>query len=94
MKYQAIIVLVAILLSVAIPPSLTLTCGYEGHTIIGALDICHAATPALSSSGNLPCVQERTCHPLPLPLQETVENENLFFKSLLTSFQDERPPKA
>ena len=87
-------VLLAILLTVAIPPSLVLTCGHAGHTMIGALDICHSATPTLSSSGNMPCMQERTCHLLPLALQETSEIEHSLFKPLIIPFQDERPPKA
>ena len=94
MKCQAIIVLLAIALTIAIPPSFTLTCGQAGHTIIGAVDICHSATPGLSSSGSMPCIQECTCRPLPLVFKETSEIENPLFKPIITAFQDERPPKA
>ena len=93
MKWQAIIVLLAITLSIAVPASLSLTCDHGGLAAIGTLDVCHSATPALSSSGDMQCIQ-CSCHPLPLVLQETSEIVNSHFKQAITAFQDERPPKA
>lgn len=93
MKWQAVIVLLAIALTIAIPPSLFPTCSHAGHAMIGSLDICHSATPALSSSGSMPWIQESPCHPLPLLLQETSEIVNPLFKPVITAFQDEHPPK-
>jgi hypothetical protein len=94
MKWQAVIVLLAIALTIVMPPSFSFSCGHAGHAMIGTLDICHSATPALSSSGNMPYMQQCPCHPLPLVLQETSEIVNPLFKPFITAFQDERPPKA
>jgi len=93
MKCQAVIVLLAIALTITIPPSLSLPRGHTSHALIGTLDVCHSTTPALSSSGNMPCIQVSPCNPLPLVLQETLEIANPFFKPTITAFQDEHPPK-
>jgi len=94
MKWQALIVLLAIALTIAIPPSLSLTCSHDAHTMIGTLDICHSTTPALSSGGSMPFIQECPCYPFPLVLQETSKIINPLIKPTITAFQDERPPKA
>jgi len=94
MKWQAVTVLLAIALTIVIPPSFSLSCGHAEHTMIGTLDICHSSPLALSSNGNMPFIQESFCHPLPLVLQESFEIVNPFFKPVVTAFQDEHPPKA
>lgn len=94
MKWQSVIVLLAIALTIAVPTSLFPTCSHAGHAMIGSLDICHSATPALSSSGSMPWIQESPCHPLPLVLQETSAIVNPLFKPFTPVFQDEHPPKA
>ena len=94
MKCQAVIVLLAIALTIVIPPSLSPMCSHAGHSMIGTLDICHSATSALSLRGSIPCIQESACFPLPLVLQETSEMENPLLNPAITAFQDERPPKS
>ncbi len=94
MKWQAVIVLLAISLTIAIPPSPSLTNSHTGHAMIGNLDICHSSTPALSSNGNMPSIQESFCHPISLALQETAEIVNSRFKPIITVFDNERPPKV
>ena len=94
MKWQVVIVLLSIALTIAAPPSISLTCGHAGHTIISTLDICHSTTPALSSSGNMLCIQEHNYHPFFLFLQETSKIEDPLFKPVIITFQDEHPPKA
>lgn len=94
MKWQALIVLTAIALSIAVPPSLPFLSDHGAVAAIGALDVCHSTTPALSSNGNMPCINECACRPLPLALNKVAEIENLPFKPSLIVFQDERPPKA
>jgi hypothetical protein len=94
MKWQAVIVLLAIALSIVVPPSLPLLSDHGAIAAIGALDVCHSATPALSSNGDMPCVHECPCGHLPM---SEYKNAKIFtppFKPLLISFQDERPPKA
>jgi hypothetical protein len=94
MKLKAVIILLALGLSIVLPPSLALMTDRGGQATIGTLDVCHAAAPALSSSGEMPCVIECTCHPLYLTLNTTAESINSPFKPLLFAFQDERPPKS
>jgi hypothetical protein len=92
MRWQAIIVLLAITLSVFVPPSLSLT-GSCGQAAIGTLDVCHSAIPALSSNGEMPCMNECSNAHLPLGLQEIIHIVSLPDKSVFIAFQDERPPK-
>jgi len=94
MKWQALIVLLAIAFTIAVPPVLILPGGPTGQAMIGTLDICHSATPALSSNGSMPFIQASSCHPLHLTLQETSEIIDPFFKPAITTFQDDRPPKV
>jgi hypothetical protein len=94
MRWQAIIVLLAVALSIVVPPSLSLTIADGGHSMIGTLDVCHSAAPALSSNGEMPCVNECPCRPLPLAQKKVSEIANPPFKPLLIAFQDERPPKV
>ena len=93
MKWQAVIVLLAIAISVLVPPSLSLTVAHNVRAEIGALDVCHSTTPALSSNGEMPCVTECSCHPLYVTLNTIVEPMSSSFKPLLFALQDERPPK-
>jgi hypothetical protein len=94
MKWQAVIVLLAIALSIFVPPSLSLTSGQNGHAMIGTLDLCHKGNPALSVSGNMPCVSESSCHFLPLSLQEISEIVNPRIRPFFIVFQDDHPPKS
>jgi hypothetical protein len=94
MRWKAIIVLLTIALSIIVPPSLSVTIADGGHSMIGTLDICHSATPALSSNGDMPCVNECQCNPVPLAQHKAFEIVNPPCKPLLIAFQDERPPKV
>jgi len=92
MRWQAAIVLLAITLSMVVLPSLPLA-GRGGQAAIGTLDVCHSAIPALSSNGEMPCLNEYSNAPLPLALQEIIHLVSLPDKSVFIAFQDERPPK-
>jgi hypothetical protein len=94
MRWKAIIVLLAVALSIVVPPSLSLMIADGGHPLIGTLDVCHSATPALSSHGDMPCLNECPCCPFPLAQIKVAEITNPPFKPLLLAFQDERPPKV
>ena len=93
MKLQAVIVLLAIMLGIFIPPSMPLIVSHDGQSTIGVLDVCHPATPALSSNGDMPCLAECACRHLPLAQNKAVKITNPPLKPLLIAFQDERPPK-
>lgn len=93
MKVQAVIVLLAIMLGIFIPPSLPLIVSHDGHSTIGILDVCHQSTPALSSNGDMPCLTECVSHHLPLAQHNVAAIANPCFKPLLLALQDERPPQ-
>ncbi len=94
MRWQAITVLLAIMLSIVVPPSLPMMIIHDGHASIGTLDVCHSSTPALSANGDMPCMGECLCRSLPLTKTGVVEIVNPPFKPFFIAFQDERPPKV
>jgi hypothetical protein len=93
MKWQAVIVLLAIGLTIAVPPSFAVLSDHGNHAMIGNLDVCHSAAPALSANGSMPCVHQGLCDHQALVQDKTVEIVNPRIKPLLIAFQDERPPK-
>jgi hypothetical protein len=94
MRWQAVIILLAIAFSIIIPPSLPMIIVHDGHASIGSLDVCNSSTPAVSARGDMPCVNECPCQSLPLARIASVEIEKTPFRPFLIAFQDERPPKA
>jgi hypothetical protein len=94
MKWQALIVLLAIGIGIFAPPALPMFVCNDGHSSIGTLDVCHSATPALSSNGEMPCAIARPFLPLPLI---TTEKMLIQYSSLQPFFiiqNQERPPEA
>ena len=65
-----------------------------GLAEIGTLDVCHSATPALSSNGDMPCINECLHLPLPQGLIKISAVAVLRLKPFSIAFQDERPPKS
>ncbi len=94
MKWQAVIVLLAIGISIAVPPSFSVPGDHGKHAMIGNLDVCHQAVPALSANGNMPCLHQCLYGHLPVVQDKTAEIVNIRIKPLLIAFQDERPPKS
>ena len=94
MKCQAVIVLLAIGISVTVPPSFPVTSDHGNHAMIGNLDVCHQAAPALSANGGMPCLHQCTHDHLPLAQDKIADIVNPRIKPLLIVFQDEHPPKS
>jgi len=94
MRLQAIIVLLAITLSIIVPPVLPGMVAPGGPAEIGTLDVCHSATPALSSNGDMPCINECMNQPLPPGHSKVPAVTIPRFTPLCIAFQDERPPKS
>jgi hypothetical protein len=54
MRWQALIIFLAIAIGIVVPPALPLmTAGHGGQATIGALDVCHGNAP--------PCQHKATC---------------------------------
>jgi hypothetical protein len=94
MRWKAVIVLLAILIGIVVPPSLPFLTATGAEASLGTLDVCHKAAPALSSHGDMPCMNECPCQPLPLASCAVPDTLSSAFKPLLLPFQDERPPQA
>ncbi len=94
MKWQTIIVLAAIALSIVIPPSLPFMTDRGVASSIGTLDVCHAAVPAVTAGGEMPWIDECPCLPSPFAMTEILQTTNLSLHPFFIPFQDERPPKA
>jgi hypothetical protein len=93
MKWQAVIILLAISVSIAVPPALSFSADRDKQAEIGILDFCHAATPALSSNGDMPGLSAFSCHPLPLAACMVSIRITPPLKTSIIAFQDEHPPK-
>jgi hypothetical protein len=94
MKWQALIVLLAIALSIAVPPVLPLMAARGGAAEIGTLDLCHSAAPALSSNGDMPCINSAIDQPLPPGPNILSAVVAPLSEPFCIAFQDERPPKS
>jgi hypothetical protein len=94
MKLQALIVLLAIGIGILIPPTLPMFVCHAGQSSIGTLDVCHSAVPALSSNGDMPCVNACPCLPRPLVLAENVHMQRSSIQPLIIIQNHERPPEA
>jgi len=95
MRWLSVVVIIAIALSVVVPPALTITLAQGGQpAAIGVLDVCHSATPALSSNGEMPCMNECPCKQGPVPVIVYAEKIDPILTHFLLSSQNERPPKA
>ena len=93
MRFTAIIVLIALSLTVLAPPTFALTFSGDKAPVFGTLDVCHTATPALSTNGEMPCVNETASLPLPLALNKAAEIATTPVHPFHIAFQDELPPK-
>jgi hypothetical protein len=94
MRMKAVVILLAIMLSIVLPPLLPYAISHDGQASIGIIDVCHSATPAFSSNGDMPCITGCPCNPLPLALEDTMNIVTLLSKPHFIANQDERPPKS
>jgi hypothetical protein len=92
MRLKSVIVLLAIVFSVISPLSVHLTIAH-GQTSIETFDICHAGSLALSTSHDMPCVSEPVYRPCLPSHSAGAEKLDPIHKPLITTFQEERPPK-
>jgi hypothetical protein len=94
MRWQAVIVLVAIAVSIVVPPSLPRTIAHDVKSTIGTLNVCPSATPALSSNGEMPCINAVPCTHNPALYVAFCKSTDLVFTQLFLLKQNEHPPKA
>ncbi|HUJ19326.1 MAG TPA: hypothetical protein VL197_15180, partial [Nitrospirota bacterium] len=93
MRWQAVIVLLTIVIGIVVPPALPLmTAGHGGKATIGAVDVCHGAAPALSAQVDMSCLNESPCNFRPWSQSKTDRTVSIPVRPLFIAFQDERPP--
>ncbi len=94
MRWQAVIVLAAIIFSIVALPSLPLIAAKCGESVIGTPNICYSAAPALSSSSQMSCVNACPCRLIPSPSIVYGTNMDIVLTQMLSPRQHEHPPKA
>lgn len=66
----------------------------DGHSFFGNLDVCHAATPALSSSGEMPCITPVSCNSAPTLFVSFIEPVHDISVEYIFASRNEQPPKS
>jgi len=95
MKLVTLILLIILASTVLAPMTLfTLTIVNDGVSFLGTLDVCNSAAPALSSNGEMPCVNVTASK---LPFYLTITTSDSFhpvFTEVVLTAPNEHPPKA
>ncbi len=95
MKWVTINLLVVLAFTVLAPLSpFALILDRQEQPLLGNLDVCNSAAPALSSNGEMPCV---SIHTSQLPLYLTITASDTFhplFTEVVFTAPNEQPPKA
>jgi len=94
MRFLSLILLILLLVGIMVPPSFGIMLSRDGDSALGVLDICHSSEPALSSDGEMPCINATSCSHTTTQSVSTIEPYRPLFSQLLISSQNEQPPKA
>lgn len=66
----------------------------DGRSFLGNLDVCHSATPAIASNGEMPCVTASICIATPLLTESFNYSLQKVFLELILSSRNEQPPRS
>lgn len=95
MKWVSVMILVILAFTVLAPRSpFSLILDRQEQPLFGNLDVCNSAAPALSSNGDMPCVN---IHPSQLPLYLSLsisDSLHPLFTEVVFTAPNEHPPKA
>ncbi len=94
MKWQAFIVLAAIVLAIFAPPALPLLGAHGASAQIGTLDLCSSGIPALAANGEMPCISHVPALQCPTMIITFTAFQKPVFVQFLFTFDNERPPRA
>ena len=94
MRWQCLIVLMAITVSAVASPSLPPTIAYDRESMIEVLNVCHPVTLALSSNGDMPYMNEHRCSHVPLPSDSCSESLHPVTTPMFFPKTNEHPPNA
>jgi len=93
MRSVSFIVLLAVAFGFIVPPLVPMV-AHDESPMIGNIDICNSAVPALSSSGEMPFVSARLCNFAPTVSVSTYEPVHPRFTELIFTAPNEHPPKT
>ncbi len=94
MRWLAVVLLIVIAFAVVIPPSFYMTTRGSFTAEIGTMDICHSATPALASDGEMPMMCGCPCTPAPPALIGDYRFVKTSFHTPVLIREDVQPPEA
>lgn len=95
MRSVTFILLIVLTFTVLAPAtSFTLIVVNDGRSFLGTLDVCHSATPALSSNGEMPCVGLSPCTAPPTLSVSFFEPVQPVFTELILTTRNEHPPRS
>ena len=95
MKLVASILLVLLVITAVAPVTcFAIVITNDGSSFLGNLDVCHSATPALSSNGEAPCVSLAFCSIVPSFSVSFTEPVHPVYSELILTSSSEHPPKS
>jgi len=96
MKWVSVILLIVLTFTVLAPlsPFSLIISDRQEQPLLGNLDVCNSATPALSSNGEMPCVNINSSK-IPLYLSITTSDSfHPLFTEVVFTAPNEQPPQA
>lgn len=94
MRWLAVILLVTLTLTAAVPPLIVLSCDPDSGPALVTLDICHNAAPALSSNGEMPFMHESSLTQIPATAFQLADSNTTLFPEFILVNNNERPPRS
>jgi hypothetical protein len=95
MRSVTFILLIVLAFTVLAPlASFTIITVDDGRSFLGNLDVCHAAAPALSSNGEMPCVPIAVHNVVPSLSMTDHKTGNPLFTELILTTRNEHPPRS
>ena len=92
MKPRAVVILIALAVSIFAPLSINPSPTGSGTFLI-TLDVCDAANPAVSANSTMPGIHESPCVIIPAGIVGFTRVVDVMFHPLLFATQEEHPPK-
>jgi hypothetical protein len=90
------IILLIVLAFTLVAPLSSFSLGIAGKDgdMLSTLDVCHSAAPALSSNGEMPCVNMTANGIIPVVFVTFYEAVRPLFTELILTTRNEQPPQS
>ena len=95
MRYVSFLLLIVLTVTVLGPGSflVSVPCEENGD-VLETMDVCHRSAPALSTGGEMPCVQCSSCLPQPLLSVRAGFSPSPLFGEFIVISVKEHPPES